>query len=188
MSEPFDRALEELVQPYDEPRRWDDVLRRASVSRSRRRRVVVIAVAAPPGCAGAGSGRRLPSRRSSTSSAPTRLRSPVGALLARQAARGDRQPGRVGQGSGAGGSQAGQPRHVSVQAERGNRPRLRADDLPLGRGSFARALGGRAAALRRRRLFGGGGGLCLLPGLLLALAIARPAHLGSVPASHPTEP
>jgi hypothetical protein len=46
MSEPFDQALEELVPPYDEPRRWDDVLRRALVARTRRRRMVVIAVAA----------------------------------------------------------------------------------------------------------------------------------------------
>lgn len=56
MSEPFDQALEELVPPYDEPRRWDDVLRRASVSRSRRRRVVVIAVAAALGALALGAG------------------------------------------------------------------------------------------------------------------------------------
>lgn len=37
MIEALDRALDELVPHYDEPRRWDEVVRRASVRRHRRR-------------------------------------------------------------------------------------------------------------------------------------------------------
>ena len=47
MSEAFEQGLEELVPRYEhEPRRWDEVLKRASASRSRRRRGLVLALAA----------------------------------------------------------------------------------------------------------------------------------------------
>lgn len=47
MSEALERGLEELVPRHEtEPRRWDEVLRRASVSHSHRRRVLAISVAA----------------------------------------------------------------------------------------------------------------------------------------------
>jgi hypothetical protein len=45
MTEALDRALDEFVPPYAEPRRWDEVLQRASV-RPHRRRVLVLAFAA----------------------------------------------------------------------------------------------------------------------------------------------
>jgi len=47
MSEAFEQGLENLVPRYEhEPRRWDEVLRRASASRSRRRRGLALAIAA----------------------------------------------------------------------------------------------------------------------------------------------
>ena len=47
MTDALNRALDELVPPYEhEPRRWDDVLRRASTSRFGRRHVPVLAFAA----------------------------------------------------------------------------------------------------------------------------------------------